>query len=55
MNVEALVFENRPQLRNPILLLSFAGWSDAGASATTAVRYMSDQLLASRFATIDPE
>jgi predicted ATP-grasp superfamily ATP-dependent carboligase len=52
---DALIFENRPQLRNPVLLLSFAGWSDAGASATTAIRYMSEQLMANRFANIDPE
>ncbi|HEU4343248.1 MAG TPA: PAC2 family protein [Candidatus Binatia bacterium] len=38
-----------------MLLLSFAGWSDAGGSATTAVRYLSDQLLATKFACIDPE
>jgi predicted ATP-grasp superfamily ATP-dependent carboligase len=55
MNLDALTFENRPELRNPVLLLSFAGWSDAGASATTAIRYMSDQLMANRFANIDPE
>jgi predicted ATP-grasp superfamily ATP-dependent carboligase len=55
MSSDPLVFENRPPLRNPVLLLSFAGWSDAGASATTAVRYLSDQLLATRFANIDPE
>ncbi|MGH7824324.1 MAG: PAC2 family protein [Candidatus Binatia bacterium] len=55
MSSDPLVFENRPQLRNPVLLLSFGGWSDAGASATTAVRYMSDQLLANKFASIDPE
>ncbi len=38
-----------------MLLLSFAGWSDAGASATTAVRYLIDQLMSKKFATIDPE
>jgi proteasome assembly chaperone (PAC2) family protein len=55
MSSEPLSFESRPALRNPTLLLSFAGWSDAGASATTAMRYMCDQLLARRFASIDPE
>jgi len=55
MDSDPLVFDVRPQLRKPILLLSFAGWSDAGASATTAVRYVSEQLLASKFASIDPE
>lgn len=53
--MEALGFESRPTLRNPILVLSFAGWSDAGAAATTAIRYLVDQLLAKKFAAIDPE
>jgi predicted ATP-grasp superfamily ATP-dependent carboligase len=52
---DPLAFESRPPLRNPILLLSFAGWSDAGAAATTAVRYVSDQLLGQKFASIDSE
>ena len=52
--MEALSFDNRPAFNKPILVLSFAGWSDAGASATTAVRYLVDQLMAKKFATIDP-
>jgi predicted ATP-grasp superfamily ATP-dependent carboligase len=55
MTTEPLVFESRPSLRNPVLLLSFAGWSDAGSAATTAVRYLSEQLMAKKFASIDPE
>jgi predicted ATP-grasp superfamily ATP-dependent carboligase len=55
MNADPLVYDSRPVLRKPILLISFAGWSDAGASATTAIRYLADQLLAVKFASIDPE
>ena len=55
MVIEPLNFESRPNLKSPILILSFAGWSDAGSAATTASRYMCDQLLAKRFASIDPE
>ena len=55
MTTDPLIFESRPALRNPVLLLSFAGWSDAGSAATTAVRYLSDQLMAKKFAAIDPE
>jgi len=55
MASDHLAFETRPSLRKPVLLLSFAGWSDAGASATTTVRYLADQLLAQKFASIDPE
>ena len=55
MTTDPVVYESRPTLRNPVLLLSFAGWSDAGSAATTAVRYLSDQLMAKKFASIDPE
>lgn len=55
LTMDALSFTERPTLRSPILLLAFAGWSDAGAAATTAVRYLADQLSGSKFATIDPE
>jgi predicted ATP-grasp superfamily ATP-dependent carboligase len=55
MSTDPLSFDSRPALRRPVLLLSFAGWSDAGAAATTAVRYLADQLLAKKFASIDPE
>jgi predicted ATP-grasp superfamily ATP-dependent carboligase len=55
MSTDPLVFDNKPALRRPVLILAFAGWSDAGASATTAVRYLSEQLLAAKFAGIDPE
>jgi predicted ATP-grasp superfamily ATP-dependent carboligase len=55
MTTDPLAFESRPALKNPVLLLSFAGWSDAGGSATTAVRYLAEQLLAKKFAAIDPE
>ncbi|MCY4440045.1 MAG: hypothetical protein OXE53_07530, partial [Deltaproteobacteria bacterium] len=44
----------RPRLRRPFLILSFSGWSDAGSSATSAVRYLIEQLLASELAKIDP-
>lgn len=53
--MDPLVYEDRPPLRKPILVMAFAGWSDAGASATTAVRYLIDQLMAKKFAKIDPE
>jgi predicted ATP-grasp superfamily ATP-dependent carboligase len=53
--MDALSFDERPVLRGPILLLAFAGWSDAGAAATTAVRYLADQLTSKKFAAIDPE
>jgi predicted ATP-grasp superfamily ATP-dependent carboligase len=53
--MDPLIFDTRPVFKNPVLLLSFAGWSDAGASATTALRYLAEQMLAKKFANIDPE
>jgi predicted ATP-grasp superfamily ATP-dependent carboligase len=55
MAVDPLTYDSRPALKHPVLLLSFAGWSDAGASATTAIRYFTEQLIATKFAAIDPE
>ena len=55
MTADPLSFESRPSLKNPVLILSFAGWSDAGSAATTAVRYLTEQILANKFASIDPE
>jgi predicted ATP-grasp superfamily ATP-dependent carboligase len=55
VNGTAVFFDNRPSLKHPILILAFAGWNDAGCSATTAVRYLAEQLVASKFAGIDPE
>lgn len=48
-------YESRPPLRRPVLILAFTGWSDAGSSATTAVRYLMEQIMAAKFASIDPE
>lgn len=55
MTHDPITFESRPGLKQPVLILSFSGWSDAGASATTAVRYLTEQLIATKFAAIDPE
>ncbi|MFQ5683583.1 MAG: PAC2 family protein [Candidatus Binatia bacterium] len=55
MTLDAFTFESRPSLKHPVLILAFGGWSDAGSSATTAVRYLTEQLIATKFASIDPE
>lgn len=44
-----------PVLRRPVVLAAFAGWSDAGDAATTALRYLADRWDATPFASIDPE
>jgi proteasome assembly chaperone (PAC2) family protein len=55
MATDPLIFDSQPALRRPVLILAFGGWSDAGDSATTSVRYLTDQLMATKFAGIDPE
>lgn len=53
--LEHLRWSRRPQLHAPVLLVAFAGWSDAGDAATTAVRFFGEAWDARPFATIDPE
>lgn len=55
MASEALRFLEEPQLRDPALITSFAGWNDAAESATGAVRYLVRKWGARKFAEIDPE
>ena len=53
--MDALHFEYIPTLRQPYLLLTFGGWSDAADVATAAGRFLVQHLQAERFAWIDPE
>ena len=53
--MDSLEFTERPELRRKIMLTAFAGWPDASEAATRAIRYLADQLSATKFASIDPE
>ena len=55
VDVDALSIDTRPELNHPTLMMAFSGWSDAGSAATNAVQYVSAQLGAQKFATIDGE
>lgn len=44
-----------PDLREPTLVLAYAGWNDGGESATTALRYVVEQLAARQLARIDTD
>jgi proteasome assembly chaperone (PAC2) family protein len=48
-------WQDRPQLRRPVLIAAFEGWNDAADAASTAVRFLRDQWSARPFATIDHE
>ncbi len=50
-----LIVHARPTLRRPVMVLAFGGWSDAGQAATSAVRFLAQQLGAHPLASIDPE
>jgi len=45
----------RPELDEPVLLVAFEGWNDAGDAASSAVRWFADRWDATPFADIDPE
>lgn len=48
-------WDERPQLRRPILIAAFEGWNDAAESASAAVDYLGSTWDEREFATIDPE
>ncbi|HEY5651481.1 MAG TPA: PAC2 family protein [Acidimicrobiia bacterium] len=53
--MDRLIWEQRPTLRDPIALLAFEGWGDAGESSSMAVRYLIDEFDADRLARIDSD
>jgi len=55
MEPNPLSFTTVPTLNRPILVLAFAGWNDAGGSATFAAKFLSQRLAANKFANLDPE
>lgn len=50
-----LTIEHIPELNNPVLVVSFSGWNDAGSAATHATQFLIKRLQANRFASIEPE
>lgn len=50
-----LIIERLPTLRQPVLILSFSGWNDAGEAATSAAQFLCSRLNAEKFASLDPE
>ncbi len=50
-----LTIDKIPKLRRPVFILAFAGWNDAGESATSAAQFLCSRLNAEKFATLDPE
>ncbi|MGH2370756.1 MAG: PAC2 family protein, partial [Chloroflexota bacterium] len=50
-----LLVQAMPELRNPVLVMAFEGWNDAGEAASTAAQVVKSQRSGDRFASIDPE
>jgi proteasome assembly chaperone (PAC2) family protein len=53
--LEHVRWQRRPQLYNPVMMVAFSGWSDAGDAASSSVEYFAERWKARPFATIDPE
>ncbi|MEZ5171769.1 MAG: PAC2 family protein [Acidimicrobiia bacterium] len=47
-------WENRPELRDPVLVAAFGGWNDAADAATDAVSWLARRFDAESFAALDP-
>jgi predicted ATP-grasp superfamily ATP-dependent carboligase len=50
-----VIWEERPELRAPIMVCAFEGWNDAGAAATAALAYIRGSFDSREVASIDPE
>lgn len=53
--MDALLWDDRPELRSPVLLGAFKGWNDAGEAASGAMEWLRHRWEAQRFARIDPD
>jgi proteasome assembly chaperone (PAC2) family protein len=53
--METLVWNERPALRDPVLVCAFRGWNDGGQAATLSATFLRDRLAAQPFCQIDPE
>jgi proteasome assembly chaperone (PAC2) family protein len=51
----SLVWEQRPELRRPVLVAGFEGWNDAASAASEAAGWLTRQFGATKMASMDPE
>ena len=50
-----VIWGERPELRQPVLVCAFKGWNDAGEAASSALAFIRGAFDATEFARIDPE
>ena len=55
ISMSNLVIDSRPELRRPILIAAWAGWNDAGESATGAIRFILRRWREQKFAYVDSD
>ncbi len=53
--MDPLIWSDKPDLRDPVLVAAFKGWNDAGESATAAVGFLVESFDATEVARVDPE
>lgn len=53
--MDSVVWHDRPELDDPVALISFLGWNDGGEAASMAVAHAREALSAAPLATIDHE
>ncbi|MDP9296848.1 MAG: PAC2 family protein [Actinomycetota bacterium] len=53
--MDHLNWNERPEIRRPVIVAAFRGWNDAGEAASGAISYLKERWEASRIASIDPE
>ena len=52
---DALTFHGPTQLRQPVVVLAYAGWNDGGEAATTAAAHLLETFRATKLASLDME
>jgi proteasome assembly chaperone (PAC2) family protein len=51
----SVAWEQRPELRRPVLVAGFEGWNDAASAASEAAGWLTRQFGATKVASMDPE
>jgi predicted ATP-grasp superfamily ATP-dependent carboligase len=53
--MQDVIWRERPDLRDPVMVCAFKGWNDAGEAASTAVSFINERFESAEVATVDPE
>ena len=53
--MDRVIWEQHPVLRDPVAIIAFEGWGDAGESSSAAARHLIESEDAERLATIDAD